>query len=452
MLSTSSSRSFSGSLNHPMFRELVVHSMLFLAMLFGFAVASAYGQQASSEKTGSAKESAGGVAKKTASQVVQEKTKTLLDQPLNFPGLVKEKPKSGRFVKTDKGYMVPFTVTIPKTKISFDMVPIPGGKFKMGSPQGEEGRKTDEGPQVEITLEPFWMAKTETTWAPFQRFMELHDIFRKFNIKKLRKITKGNKLAAITAPSTLYEPSFVFDAGEGPNQPAATMTQYTAKQYTKWLSMTNRMFFRLPTEAEWEYACRAGTTTRYSFGDDASKIDEYAWTDENAEYERQDVAQLKPNPWGLYDMHGNVAEWVLDQYHEDGFKSLAGKKNLTARTAFRWPTKEYPRVTKGGAFDSVPADCRSAVRQGSHKDWKQDDPNIPKSPFWFSTEPATGVGFRVIIPLNPPKTVKERLKFWEADLKDIAEAVQYRIKKEGKGQRGLYSDNLREEFKKIPDE
>jgi formylglycine-generating enzyme required for sulfatase activity len=165
--------------------------------------------------------------------------------------------------------------------------------------------------------------------------------------------------------------------------------------------------YRLPTEAEWEYACRAGTKTAYHFGDDASKLGEFAWFDANSTEEGNPkyhkVGQKKPNPWGLHDMHGNVAEWVQDKYEPDFYAKF--KPNEAAKFPLCLADEEYPRVARGGAWDRKAEECRSASRMASEPDWKVQDPQTPKSA-WYMTD-AKWVGFRVVRPLRKP-TDEER--------------------------------------------
>ena len=189
-------------------------------------------------------------------------------------GISKTKPTSGPFVAIDGGFMVPYRTTIPGTEVEYEMIPIPGGTFTMGSPDAEEGRKADEGPQFQVTVDPIWVGKREVSWAEYKEFMNLYDAFKGFQSEGMRKVDDKNKVDAITAPTKLYEPDHTFEYGERPEQAAVTMTQYAARQYTKWLSLMTGSFYRLPTEAEWEYAARAGTTTAYDFGDDPEKMDE----------------------------------------------------------------------------------------------------------------------------------------------------------------------------------
>jgi formylglycine-generating enzyme required for sulfatase activity len=363
-----------------------------------------------------------------------------LAQAKETPGLAETKPAEGVAVKSDHGWMVPYTFTIPGTEVKVDMVPIPGGTFTLGSPAAEEGRKPDEGPQIKVEVAPFWMGKYEVNWAQYKPYMEMYEVFKNFETQNKRPITDANKADAITAPTRLYDSTFTFEKGENPQQPAVTMTQYAAKQYTKWLSLMLGQSFRLPTEAEWEYACRAGKTTPYSFGNNAGQLGDYAWFFDNSDEVTHPVGQKKPNPWGLYDMHGNVAEWVLDQYFESGYKSPKSQP-VKAADAVAWPTVLFPRVVRGGSWDSDPEDCRCASRLPSHDiEWKTFDPNLPLSPWWYTNDPARGVGFRLVRQLGPLSD-KDRERMWEADVDDIRDAVGDRLK-EGRGVMGVVDPTL----------
>ena len=368
-------------------------------------------------------------------------------------GIVLKKPDSGPFVEIEGGFMVPFTTTIPGTDVEFTMIPIQGGTFKMGSPEDEEDRRDDEGPQFDVTVEPFWMGKYEVTWLEYKKYMDLDKAFKALSGKGLRKVTPENQVDAVTAPSSLYDPSFTFSAGEGDDQPAATMTQFAAKQYTKWLSSISEDFYRLPTEAEWEYACRAGTTTAYYFGEEPDDLDEHAWNIETSDDERHPVGQLKPNPWGLYDMYGNVAEWVLDEYDEDGYTHVEAGASVTTEEAFRKPTKLFPRAIRGGSWELEPEDCRSAARLGSDdKEWKIEDPNFPKSPWWYTDSPGLGVGFRLMRPLKVPNTRESRNLVWDADLESILDDAKSRISDNGRGSYGTVDPKLTKEISDLEDD
>lgn len=365
------------------------------------------------------------------------------------PGLVKGPPKDGRFVKTELGYMVPYTATIPGSGVQFEMVPIAGGKFTMGSPATEKGRKPDEGPQFEVRIDPYWMGKYPVTWSEYKEFMKLTDIFNAFDAVKppLRVLTKDNQADAVTAPSNLYDPTFTYRHGAKPRQPAVTMSQFAAKQYTKWLSRVSGQFYRLPSEAEWEYACRAGTTTAYFFGDNSVELGKYGWFFGNSHDTTHDVGQKLPNSWGLYDMCGNVGQWVLDAPLSDGYKKFAGK-SVSWKEAIVWPTKLFPRVLRGGSWDSDAADCRSAARRGSNDNaWREIDPNSPKSPWWFTQPESLSVGFRIIRPLVAAPQA-ERPKYWDADVESIVEDTKDRID-EGRGAIGLVDPNLPDDVKRV---
>jgi len=311
---------------------------------------------------------------------------------------------------TSPADMKPYTNTILGTPVKYSMVPIPGGEFMMGSPETEKGRSEDESPQHRVKIDPFWMGQFEVTWNEYELFMYPDDE------KKLRQIHKSDPKVdeisdLVTRPSKPYvEMSF----GMGKEGfPAIAMTQHGANKYCQWLSARTGEFYRLPTEAEWEYACRAGTTTAYFFGDDPSKLDQYAWFEKNSDFDSsngdlkyQKVGTKKPNPWGLYDIIGNVCEWTLDQY-EPRYQVPAG----VADNPWVKATKPYPHVVRGGSFDDPAEKLRSAARKFSGPEWKQQDPQLPKS-FWYLTD-AKFVGFRIVRPLKVPSAV-EMQKYWNS--------------------------------------
>jgi formylglycine-generating enzyme required for sulfatase activity len=280
---------------------------------------------------------------------------------------------------------------IPGTTVSYEMVPVPGGTFTMGTPPSEPGRKDDEGPQHRVTLEPFWMGKFEVTWDEYRLFM--------FSRQAGETPGADPVVDAVSRPTRPYvEMSF----GMGINgYPAISMTQHAANKYAQWLSARTGHFYRLPTEAEWEYACRAGTTTAYSFGDDASKLGDYAWFAGNSNDKYERVGTKKPNPWGLHDMHGNVMEWTLDQYAPYTAEAVS----------MPWvkQTKPYPHSVRGGSWNDDAEALRCGARVGSEPAWKMQDPQLPKS-IWYHTD-AQWLGFRLVRPLKTPAP-EEMLRYW----------------------------------------
>jgi formylglycine-generating enzyme required for sulfatase activity len=308
-----------------------------------------------------------------------------------------------------------YVEAIAGSDASFAMIPIPGGKFTMGSPESEAGRKPDE-PAHEVEVAPFWIEEHEVTWNEYHVFMLKLDLAQ-------RKAGKGDAAPqdawadAVSRPTPPYVP-MDFEMGVD-GCPAVCMTEFAAKHYTKWLSMKTGRFYRLPTEAEWEFACRAGTKSAYSFGDDANELGDYAWSFANSGGKYHPVKQKRPNAWGLYDMHGNVAEWVVDLHDDGSFYKSAGKE--LAVDPIDWPTKLYPRVVRGGSWDDDAERLRSAARRGSQASWKVQDPQLPKS-IWYFTD-ARFVGFRVVRPLAEPSD-EVKAKFWDADLDSVREVLE----------------------------
>ncbi|MGA0431014.1 MAG: formylglycine-generating enzyme family protein [Flavobacteriaceae bacterium] len=291
---------------------------------------------------------------------------------------------------------------IPGTDQTISMIALPGGTFVMGSSKSSPNHFADEAPQHDVAIAPFWMAEFEITWDLYTLFMERSiDSFQKQGVAGTEVLLDVDAVSGATTP--YVDMSF----GMGTDSyPAIGMTQLAAVKFCEWLSAMTGNFYRLPTEAEWEYACRAGTTTAYSFGDDPTQLDDYAWFEANANAAYHPVGEKKPNPWGLYDMHGNVAEWTLDAYAISTYQERKGK---TTDNPFEVPTQTYPRVARGGSWMDAPRHLRSAARRASNKKWKQRDPQIPKSLWWHTDAPF--VGFRVVRPATSPSPNAQK-RFW----------------------------------------
>ena len=366
-----------------------------------------------------------------------------------------ERPDAdGPVVQVPGGWMVPYDETIPGSDVVFRMIPVPGGTFGMGSPHGEADRSADEGPAFEVVIEPFWISRCEVAWAEYKPYMAAGELFKAMESAGIRPVTADNEADAVTAPSSLYDPTTTFVNGEDDALPAVTMTPFAARQYTKWLSGLTGRFYRLPAESEWEYACRAGSQNPWNTGSDASSLDEAAWFADNSDETTHPVGEKEPNAWGLHDMHGNVAEWVVDELVAGGYaRQAALPQPVPVAAAITWPQKLYPRVLRGGAYYDEPAQCRSAARRGSRDaggtpedpDWKDIDPNLPKSPWWYTEEPALGVGMRLVRPLTEPD-VDARRRWWDADVESIKYDTADRMQ-QGRGSRGIVDPKLPAELK-----
>lgn len=282
-----------------------------------------------------------------------------------------------------------YTQNVDGLNLKFEMLAIPEGKFLMGSSSNEEGSEKDEQPPHEVKVSPFWMSKFEVTWDLFEPF-----VYKDFETSQNSQSVPA-EVDAVARPTKPYL-DMTFGMGKN-DHPAVGMSQYAAIQFCKWLYTRTGVFYRLPTEAEWEYAVRAGTTDPYFFGSNPDELEQYAWYDDNSGGETHPVGNKKPNPWGLYDMYGNVSEWTADQYIPDFYSEF---KDSTAVDPIAKAVNLYPHTLRGGSFADDPEALRSANRAGSDPDWKRIDPQIPKSNWWFPEAPF--LGFRIVRPLEAP--------------------------------------------------
>ncbi len=263
-----------------------------------------------------------------------------------------------------------YTQKMPGSSVSFDMVAIPGGEITVGSPANEAGRDKSDLPQKKVTVKSFWMGKYEVSWAEFLPFVfvDMSEIVR--NTNKLEGRVDKDGISHPTAPyGSVYR-----ERGEK-GYPALGFGYPTACQYCLWLSKKTGVKYRLATEEEWEYACRAGSTTPNFWGNDAAQAKEYGWfkdnsVDDTGRETTQPIGKLKPNKFGLYDIVGNIGEWC--------------QKSST----------NQPGVIRGGTFESGVTGLRSASRMIETEEWNEMDPQSPQSIWWLAS--ADFVGLRIV--------------------------------------------------------
>ncbi len=291
-----------------------------------------------------------------------------------------------------------YTEQIPGSDFGIEMVPVPGGSFLL---------RNEEGTSDPVTFEvsPFWMGKYEITWDLYELYL-LSDQFDHIDERFDRALAD-----AVSMPSLPYiDPVSGMERG---NHPVINVTQFAALSFTRWLTLKTGNFYRLPTEAEWEYACRAGSETRYFFGENSDELDRHAWYSANSGGQYHEAGTKEPNAWGLYDMLGNVAEWALDQYVPELTDAFHDDDEI-AIDPWTEPTSLEPRVVRGGSWHhgADEATCSSRI-QSDPGSWKRDDPQIPQSIWWNTNAPF--VGFRVVRPVNQPSE-EEMEAFWELTL------------------------------------
>ncbi|MBA4066060.1 MAG: sulfatase-modifying factor protein [Isosphaera sp.] len=321
-------------------------------------------------------------------------------------------PEPGKnFVQKVDGFK---TVTVdaqakpPKTRREdmagkFEMVYIPGGEVTVGSPEAEAGRQPNEGPQYKAKVGAFWMQKFEVTWNDWDVFW-YDENFLKADATAAKKLGPD----AVTRPTNTFLDE-TYDHGRD-GHPALSMTHHAAMMYCEWLRTKTGRKYRLPTEAEWEYAARAGKGDQaYFFGDDPEKLGEYAWFKDNSRDEENfpelvkgcthKVGTKKANPFGIHDLYGNVWEWCLDQYDEKAYDRRA-KNPLNLRPVDVPTAEKWSHVVRGGSWADKAEKLRSASRRVSRsdpkgEDWQKHDPQEPRSIWWHTRMDV--IGFRVVL-------------------------------------------------------
>jgi len=298
-----------------------------------------------------------------------------------------------------------FTETIPGTTASIKMVAVPGGTFKMGSPEQEPFHQADEAPLHDVTVSSFFMAETEITWDQYWAFYGATMSEGRTPPSVVYENNAKNELDAISGPTPPFgNPDQGWGQGD---RPAITMTYYGAQTFCQWLSLKTGRTYRLPTEAEWEYAARAGSQTPYFFEGDPKKfsnegflkgifkpdtigINRFAIYVNNSRNRTAEPSKVAANPFGLKNMYGNVMEYCSDWYAEDAYSKVqSGAVNPTG------PAEGTEHVVRGGFYAADASLLRSASRSHTdHDRWLKTDPQNPKSIWWYSD--IKGIGFRVV--------------------------------------------------------
>lgn len=298
-----------------------------------------------------------------------------------------------------------FAEQIPATDVSIRMVAVPGGTFQMGSNEKERYSQADEYPRHSVTVSPFFMSEMEITWDQYWAFYAETMSEGRTPPEDVYANNSREDVDAISGPT----PPFGYpDQGWGMgDRPAITMTWYAAKTFCQWLSLKTGRHYRLPTEAEWEYAARGGTETPYFFegkpadftnnrflnrilGADTTGINRYAIYANNSRSRTHEPSRVAANPFGLKNMLGNVLEYCSDWYAEDAYHQVPD-----GALDPQGPASGTERVVRGGNYADDAVNLRSAARAHTeHDNWLRTDPQNPKSIWWYSD--MKGIGFRIV--------------------------------------------------------
>ncbi|PHQ35829.1 sulfatase [Rhodopirellula bahusiensis] len=338
-----------------------------------------------------------------------------------------KRPTGERSVKTDRGFMVAYTQRIPGTNVEIEMVPVAGGTMDLKPPPpppaswNDEWRAEQRGatyvpPKVDpdlkvqtVEIEPFWMGKFEITMEQYMPYRQLYYAHKKAAFRKGYERPGFDEVDGVSSPTDVYDYSYNFEFAGASDSPVPTTSQFAARQYTKWLSLTCKLDYRLPLRSEWQHACVSGQKPELL-------VDDVAVHFENTEKVETIRAGTKlASSLGLHDLQGNVSEWVIEDTATTGL--------------FRG------HVAIGGNFNLDAKDCQCDSILRSTEDWWDSDPDFPQSPWWATSDESRATGFRIISPL---KQMSDQLRelYWEADSDRLREDVESRVES-GRGTFGL---------------
>jgi formylglycine-generating enzyme len=344
-------------------------------------------------------------------------------------------PASGKFVRSDRGYMVAYDQAIPGTHETIRMIPVPGGVIEIQPPIERdavddavtlESAKPLTRETTKIELQPFWVSETEITMKQLMPYRQLYYRIKKKHPDEDADPIEFGHVDGVTGPTDVYAPDVHFEYATELDAAAPSGSQYMARQYTKWLSLLTKHEYRLPMRSEWQHACRAlsheeqaatkQATEKQATIDTASHLDRHAVYAANATAKPSLLVRRKsPNAWGLFDMQGNAAEWVIED---------------TARTGL-----QYGHVAMGGHLRSDAEDCQCDSMIRSSLSWWDVDPDFPRSPWWTTSGDGLMTGFRIIAPFVPMSNEGKQIA-WEPDSKELFDDVKARIE-QGRGTYGL---------------
>ncbi len=272
-------------------------------------------------------------------------------------------------------------------------------------------------------IEPLWVGKYEVTWAEYEQYMKDYRFF-----KAMRKPQLIADATFVTAPTELYSVEQAYQYSPAKDYPACAITQFAARQYTKWLSLQLRERYRLPTQAEWMYACCDGDLNRKI---DKESLPKFAVC-ETGDAGPNAVGTRKPTAWGLHDTLGNVSEWVIDAQAEEGNSRRKGKQSVF--DAIQKSTTRFGHKALGGSWMSPFENCTVFSTEISTDEWWELDPTIPLSPWWLCGPITHSIGFRIVRPLREG-TAEEWTTYWEPDSEELKLDVETTLQ-EGRGTTG----------------